>query len=272
MKFNLKSIVAAVAMTVASASAMASIQNGTVGNAGGGGELFFVAYDATAGIKSSYIKDLGVTFSSFLTTPTYSMMGSLNVSSDANWTTYLSNIGGAANLGNTRWAVVGNLQDSTIGINNPQGSKLLVTGQAAAPAASNGQIAASAGEINTVWLPDVGDASAVAVNNSYVYSASDVTPKNWSNIEQSNINSNLGFSIVNPINTGANFYQLVRTTNRSTGVGAVTTILSNASTGYQWQFDGSSVFAAPVPEPETYGMLLAGLALVGAIARRRRAA
>jgi hypothetical protein len=30
--------------------------------------------------------------------------------------------------------------------------------------------------------------------------------------------------------------------------------------------------AAPVPEPETYGMLLAGLALVGAIARRRRTA
>ena len=28
--------------------------------------------------------------------------------------------------------------------------------------------------------------------------------------------------------------------------------------------------AAPVPEPETYGMLLAGLALVGALARRRK--
>ncbi len=30
--------------------------------------------------------------------------------------------------------------------------------------------------------------------------------------------------------------------------------------------------AAPVPEPETYGMLLAGLALVGAVARRRKVA
>ena len=28
--------------------------------------------------------------------------------------------------------------------------------------------------------------------------------------------------------------------------------------------------AAPVPEPETYGMLLAGLAIIGAVARRRR--
>jgi len=30
-----------------------------------------------------------------------------------------------------------------------------------------------------------------------------------------------------------------------------------------------SVSALPVPEPETYGMLLGGLALVGAVARRR---
>jgi hypothetical protein len=29
--------------------------------------------------------------------------------------------------------------------------------------------------------------------------------------------------------------------------------------------------AAPIPEPETYAMLLAGLGLIGAIARRRRA-
>jgi hypothetical protein len=30
--------------------------------------------------------------------------------------------------------------------------------------------------------------------------------------------------------------------------------------------------ATPVPEPETYAMLLGGLALIGAIARRRRRA
>ena len=37
-------------------------------------------------------------------------------------------------------------------------------------------------------------------------------------------------------------------------------------------FGGGEIRAllAPVPEPETYGMLLAGLALVGAVARRRK--
>jgi hypothetical protein len=33
---------------------------------------------------------------------------------------------------------------------------------------------------------------------------------------------------------------------------------------------GGAVMLAPVPEPETYGMLLAGLGLVGFMARRRR--
>lgn len=36
-------------------------------------------------------------------------------------------------------------------------------------------------------------------------------------------------------------------------------------------FDGLTVHAAPVPEPETYAMLLAGLGLMGAVARRRKA-
>ncbi len=31
-------------------------------------------------------------------------------------------------------------------------------------------------------------------------------------------------------------------------------------------------FLVPVPEPETYAMLLAGLALVGAVARKRKIA
>lgn len=35
---------------------------------------------------------------------------------------------------------------------------------------------------------------------------------------------------------------------------------------------GGSVLAAPVPEPETYAMLLAGLGLMGAISRRRKQA
>ncbi|MFC0166892.1 FxDxF family PEP-CTERM protein [Pseudoduganella danionis] len=41
------------------------------------------------------------------------------------------------------------------------------------------------------------------------------------------------------------------------------------SDSYGTSLDKVSLVAAPIPEPETYGMLLAGLALVGAVARRK---
>jgi hypothetical protein len=40
--------------------------------------------------------------------------------------------------------------------------------------------------------------------------------------------------------------------------------------GVRIAFHGDSIVFAPVPEPETWAMLLAGLGLVGWMARRRR--
>ena len=45
---------------------------------------------------------------------------------------------------------------------------------------------------------------------------------------------------------------------------------SGNPTGLRVEFDASSV-AAAVPEPETYAMLLAGLGMLGLVARRRKA-
>lgn len=44
------------------------------------------------------------------------------------------------------------------------------------------------------------------------------------------------------------------------------------SDSYGTSLDKVSLVAAPVPEPETYAMLLAGLAMVGVVVRRRKAA
>jgi hypothetical protein len=43
------------------------------------------------------------------------------------------------------------------------------------------------------------------------------------------------------------------------------TMVSNTSGSF-----GGAIMLAPVPEPETYGMMLAGLGLVGFLARRRK--
>lgn len=57
--------------------------------------------------------------------------------------------------------------------------------------------------------------------------------------------------------------------NAGLNVNRVKAIYSNTATGYG-QVTYTFTPAAPVPEPETYGMLLAGLALLGVVAKRSK--
>jgi hypothetical protein len=57
----------------------------------------------------------------------------------------------------------------------------------------------------------------------------------------------------------------------STGALSSATLVSvQPTTGFLWPTTDNLTLAAAVPEPETYGMMLAGMALVGFMARRRR--
>ena len=253
MKFKLKSILAAFALAGMSASAMAAIQSGT---AAGGSELVFYAFDDIAG--TSYVKDLGVTFSGFLAAPTFS---SVNIAADSNWTSYKTSVGG--DTGNTRWGILANVFTGT----GAGGFKILTTASGNAPTVSGQSssiFSAVNGTFNTSYLGDLGDASAVSVNSSYFSPASNLNSDNWSVLLQHNLAGKLKYSTDNAIGFTANFYQ----ESRAAGTAAPSISASIA----QWQFDGSNLATvAAVPEPETYGMLLAGLALIGSIVRRRRA-
>lgn len=57
----------------------------------------------------------------------------------------------------------------------------------------------------------------------------------------------------------------------STGVLTGATLVSvQPTTGFLWPTVDNLTLAAAVPEPETYGLMLAGLAFIGFVARRRR--
>ncbi len=69
--------------------------------------------------------------------------------------------------------------------------------------------------------------------------------------------------------TGASLTELAAVFTSDLRVG-LTASAANATGGPETFFVGSAAAVTPVPEPETYAMMLAGLGAIGFIARRRR--
>lgn len=267
MKFQIKAIVAAVALAAAG-SAMADIQPGNLTSGATGGELVFYAFDDVTG--NSYVKDLGVTFSTFLTSPWYSHLGSNNVGSDSNWTSFVT-AQGTSGLGNVTWGVLGTLKQSTAttGAAAVGAVQILTTARGDATAnTSSTTVRGIDGIINTTWLGALqGTNNNYAVNSSYFTVNSDLAA-NFGGGPGINhtYNSKVGFAADNYLSTTtADFFKV--STVAGTGFATISNAFAAAPNNV-WYFDGSTV--AAIPEPETYGMLAAGLLMLGAVARRRK--
>lgn len=266
MKFGFKTIAAAVALAAASMGAQASIQasNGT-----GGSELVFYAFDTTdAQATPAFVMDLGMTFDAFVSGKTYSFAGSNNVLGSA-WNSYKAAVGN--DLSTTVWGVFAAKAGTTL---NTTGGFQTLTTAANLPPSMTGTSSSNFTAVNTLFgnfITVTGDASATSVNNAYFTPGSDTTQDNWGQVLAdrmgNKLNNNFG-STANAVGVASNMYLLSRGASPSSAV-TRTDVLTQATNQYQWQFDGSTVFAAPVPEPESYALMLAGLALVGSIARRR---
>jgi hypothetical protein len=259
MKFQFKAIVAALAM-VAAGQAFAAIQPGTTAQGANGSELVFYAFDDAA--KTSYVKDLGVTFASFIAAPT--SLGSVNIGGDANWATYLTNVGN--NTANTYWGVFATEKTSALAAN---GVNILTTARGNAPTATTtGNVRGIDGSFNTIYLGALqGTDATYAANLSYVYDLNTTSAANWANSMAHNLYGKVSFNADNLIGTSANFYRLSAAASASTNA-TLTTVLAAPT---QLTFDGQNLsITAAVPEPETYSMLAAGLLMLGAVARRRK--
>lgn len=273
MKFSLKTLAAAVVMAAAASSSFAAIDNG----AGGNGELFLSVWND----NGSYTRDLGITINDMTGTASTtigatSLLGQAGLmdlvfAADSTFTSYLSSVG-AANFGSLKFSVV------STDIN---GTQRQLTTFSTLPAATMDTATAKAGLLAvSTYLNEVnpllGDAqSMVFTNGSAAWAGVAAFGDNLGGV--SNF-SNAGTLVANnSAANGLNFQRLVI----SNPAGVVSyNPLADAATDptapVKVWFDASNALhiaaVTAVPEPGEYAMLLAGLGMLAAVARRNKRA
>lgn len=257
MKFKLKAF-AAGCILLASANAQAiTTQNG--------GELFLVAWDSVG--TNTFVATLGLgTVTDFVTNNT----ASANVSfTDANgasaaWTSFTTAAG--ANLNSVKYSVIGidklstqvlstAVSGSANATSNQQFGNLMnaTTGTGATRTFTNTTYAALSGEEEGAFLANSTGTGSANIPGTRVFGF------------LTNINSQQTISTVGTPTTSA-FY-LFNDNDNGNPAFVTSTLLGNWTLTTAGQLSYASV--AAVPEADTSAMMLAGLGLMGFVARRR---
>jgi len=267
MNFKLKAAVAAVAM-VASMSASAAMTN----SASGASSLILTVLDNTNNISATF--DLGFDYNTFQAplvtglgyTQTWDLAG--NADYAAAWSSFLS----VANLNSTatNWGVfAGDTSGSGAGSRGlittfASGSALMTQSQLNTGVSNLENYFAANNALGTHTTAANGASSAIS-GQAFAESAAYGTGKKINN--QGNLIALKGFDttmdIVNLKYVGTALLANNSVTTYGNQYGNATFGLTSA---------GVLTYTAPVPEADTYAMLLAGLGLMGFIARRRTAA
>jgi hypothetical protein len=265
MKFSLKTIAAALALAAAASGANAAIDNG----AGGNGELFFNLSSASG----SYTRDLGFTIDSFQAALAGS--GSINLSwtADATLNTWLSQQTSTVEL--NLFAVDSNLDRRFI---TTYSSPLPTTTQ------KNDVIRNSVTSVQS-FLANVNPSLPMGIDSA----AFDTASKGYAG-QKNTAGNTFNDKVYNQLNfaTTANVYeansvggisliagaqqQLMRIDAKAGGtLASVYTPYADGGNAVNVYFDANNTLhIAAVPEPSEYALLLAGLGLMGAVARRRK--
>lgn len=273
MSFKIKSLVAAVAL-VAAGQSFAAIDLASTNAAStpvttGGSEVIFYAWDSSVG--ASFTFDTGIKFEDFRigsaaanTSQSFSF-GSLSLASGA-YSEYTAAIGG--DFSNTTWGVVALRAGSPL---NVLGAATLATtvrddqDLVAAGLVSGSVKSINANGFNATLLTanQNGHAAGDSLTGDFAVDGNDGY---IGTIIQDNM-IKLPIEATNFVgDTGYKFFLVEAASSNS----AAPVVNEYAGT---WSYNGNTLnyAVAAVPEPETYAMLLAGLGLIGAVARRRRA-
>ncbi|MEK8050038.1 PEP-CTERM sorting domain-containing protein [Ideonella sp. DXS22W] len=277
------------AAALASVNAFAAIAPASSGN----GELILTVFDDTA--KVSYLMDLGVTIKDFRTAADAVRVASENVSAaspvtnaaySANWSlagTEFSSFVAASNVANWRWVVTGG--DSTGSAVGSQVFATTVTGGDDASAITTGTQKSALTSLNAYVVANNAKGDAANVNlstaqNGSVFGSADnglyaLGVGNWLG---KNAGKSLSFSTDNALGSSSVFNTYIRAGSSNTASTVLDTFdnvsgqsglfsLKSTANGYALNY---TLTAAPVPEPSSYALMLAGLMTLATLAKRRR--
>jgi len=300
MKFKLNPLVAAAVMALAAGGAQAAINNSNQ-NLGNSSALFVAMDGATGTPSNSLVVDLGVSMADFvkITTGVSVNAGALSawgttaswdfntntrtlndaaVSGDYAWSGAVSTFFSSAQ-GGVRWGVIGadNVSGASSGTSALTNFNMLATGtptQANLLQMNNSAQVVSgvsafqnfvAAQVNTGTHGTNADGASTATAGNAFLNAN----------LRGNFNNQLQWTYLSDLDTTSNLFLVKQLANpvvyqlgETYGVDTLLTA-DMATFHYDSASKVLSFVAAPVPEPETYAMLLAGLAMVGSLVRRR---
>ena len=259
---KMKTLISAAALVAfaASGSAFAAF-TGSQGNS----SVLFNAYESVSGY--SFALDTGLHKNDI----TSAFSGTnFNLAADTNWTSFLSQVG-PAHLSDIKWNVIAG--DTTLG--DGDSVSYLTTGPASSVphGTTNTQLNSWGGNFNSyVTASGNVDAAGFAGGNSTLHlKVGSADYASFEFAEGTNWNTKANFNTTGALGDSLSLYDISKngTANlnkvNATLVGSVTL----SDTGALAITPVSPV--SPIPEPDTWAMLLAGLSLLGAMARRRSA-
>lgn len=257
MKFSLKTLAAAVVLATAAAGASAApIDNG----AGGNGGLFFNAFDGV----SSYSFNLNTSIDAFETAKNTAGLYNVAWGAAQGFSPSFNNWLSTANASTLEWNILATDTAGARRILSTVGGALPATNKTADVLRTSAT--AVQGFVNAVNPTLVGN-SGVTTSTS----ASSYAGKVGSNVYNTFNFDTTGNLAANSYLNGLTFQ---KTTANATGLtnGLNTAYTDDTLAVRAWIGSDSALHigaVAAVPEPESYAMLLAGLGMIGFMARRR---
>lgn len=264
MKFQVKALVAAMALSAATVPAQAAM---TMASLTGDSSMILTLLDFAGNTSATF--DLGYSYSTF---PTSSFSVDLSAGNYADaWSSFFT----TASAGRTTWAIY-----AADGLGNGAGARgIISTYKSGANLTNSNQLQTSVANFNSYMNANtplgnhlaVDDgASVVTTNTSQAFAGRAVAYGATGRINAQ------GHVSMNSLDTTMTVVQQLNGASAASPVSF--NMLGNAQGDYTFNMASTGLLTftvpsvtTPVPEADSYAMLLAGLGVIGLVARRRKA-